>query len=113
MKKLYQVYNGTCYNIKTEESMVRLLENHRILQTRLRFHWGDTETGKDWGDDCDVCGRIGRSTGSSPIPILVYNSRSHGGGAILDHCIVKITTTKGKHVLYQHPKYHIDMKGTK
>jgi hypothetical protein len=103
----YQEYNGTFYHKTTSENMMLLLEHHRIYKTRLRFHWGDVKTGKDWGDDLDVCGRIGRSTGPIKIPILLHNRRSTGGGGILDHCIVKITTTKGKRVLYQHPKYNI------
>ena len=53
-----------------------------------------------------MAGYIGRSTGSQKIPLLIYNTRSMGGDHILDHCIVKIATAVGKHVLYQHPKYH-------
>lgn len=103
----YKIHNGTHYNEKTANSMVILLEHIRALQVRCRFRWGDAKTGKDWGDVCDVIGRIGRSTGSIKIPILLYNVRSLGGGAILDHCIVKITESRGGRVLYQHPKYHI------
>ena len=104
--KHYQQYNGTCYHNDTKFAMVMRLEHLRIMQTRCRFHWGDTKTGKDWRDVFDVKGRIGRSTGSIKIPILLYNARSLGGGAILDHCIVKITETNGGKVLYQHPKYN-------
>ena len=35
---------------------------------------------------------------------MIHNTRSTGGGAILDHCIVKITVDKK--TVYQHPKYH-------
>ena len=94
--KHYQQYNGTCYHADTTKEMIMRLEHLRIFQTRCRFYWGD---------DCDVKGRIGRSGGSIKIPILLYNSRSLGGGAILDHCIVKITETNGGMVLYQHQKY--------
>lgn len=100
--------NGTCYHADTTKEMVMRLEHLRIFQTRCRFHWGNAKTGKDWRDNCDVLGRIGRSTGSIKIPILLYNNRSIGGGAILDHCIVKITESRGGRVLYQHPKYHIE-----
>ena len=104
--KIYKVLNGTYYHLDTANAMVNQLERLRSNQTRCRFHWGDTKMGKDWGDVWDVKGRIGRSTGSIKIPILLYNVRSMGGGAMLDHCIVKITETKGGRVLYQHPKYH-------
>ncbi|KKM28205.1 hypothetical protein LCGC14_1567040 [marine sediment metagenome] len=103
----FQQYNGTCYHHEINKTMIMLLEHIRICQTRVRFYWGDVKTGRDWGDDCDVKGRIGRSSGSVKIPILLYNSRSTGGGAILDHCIVKITKTNGGYVLYEHPNYHI------
>ncbi len=104
----YQQYNGTYYHQNTSKDMVQRLEHLRICQTRCHFHWGNVKTGKDWGDVYDVIGRIGRSTGSIKIPILLYNSRSLGGGAILDHCIVKITKSRGGRVLYQHPKYHYE-----
>ena len=99
-------YNGTTYHEDTSPEMVGILERLRSNQTRCRFHWGDAKTGEDWGDEYDVKGRIGRSTGTKKIPILLYNARSYGGGAILDHCIVKITETAGGRLVYQHPNYH-------
>lgn len=99
--------NETCYHKETEDSLIELLERLRSNHIRLRFHWGNTKTGEDWGDDFNVCGTIGRSSGRIKIPILIHNIRSMGGGAILDHCIVKITESKGKAVLYQHANYHI------
>lgn len=102
----YQQYNGTCYHQDTDKEMIMRLEHLRIFQTRCHFHWGDANTGKDWKDIFNIVGHIGRSTGSIKIPILLYNSRSLSGGGILDHCIVKITESRGGRVLYQHPKYH-------
>jgi hypothetical protein len=86
--------------------MIELLEKLRRERTRVRFHWGDMETGEDWMEDHDVEGRIGETTGVKAIPILVHNNRSLGGTPILTHCIVKIETTQGNRVLYQHPLYH-------
>ena len=102
----YKEYNGTFYSRDTSCSMILCLERIKRNKTRVRFHWGDVQTGEDWGDDYDVVGTIGRSTGPKKIPILLYNARSTGGTGILAHCIVKIVTMKGKHVLYEHPKYH-------
>lgn len=99
--------NGTTYHDETEPEIVAILERLRSNQTRVRFHWGDVKTGEDWGDEYDVKGRIGRSTGTSKIPILLYNTSSNGGGAILDHCIVKISETRGVRLIYQHPNYHL------
>lgn len=98
--------NGTTYHSDTPIKMVELLERLRNDQTRVRFHWGDTTNGEDWGDMYGVEGRIGRSTGTVKVPLLIHNKRSSGGRAILDHCIVKITTTNGRRTIYQHPDYH-------
>lgn len=107
MKKQYNVVNGTAYHIDTENVIIKLLERIRQDRQRVRFHWGNTKTGEDWNDTYDVTGKIGRSTGSFKIPILLKLRTSHGGGGILDHCIVKITETVKPHrVIYQHPKYY-------
>jgi hypothetical protein len=98
--------DGITYHKKTSDEMVWILQTLRVNQTRVRFHWGDTETGKDWGDVNYVTGTIGNSMGPVKIPILIYSRRSTGGGGLLTHCIVKITATQGGRVIYQHPKYH-------
>lgn len=105
------IVNGTTYHDETPKEIVYILEDARMSKVdgygyRLRFHWGDVKTGRDWGDTYHVEGYVGRSTGTSKIPLLIWNSRSLGGGAILDDCIVKIVTARGKRVLYQHSKYH-------
>lgn len=106
--KQYKVCNDTYYHINTPDSMVNLLEHIRLNKIRVRFHWGDTDTGRDYGDMYDVKGTLGRTMGPVKSPILLQKSNSWGGGIILDHCIVKITlTTKPYEVLYQHPSYHV------
>lgn len=105
--RFYKVMNGTYYHPDTNNEMVILLERLRLAGARVRFHWGDAETGLDWGDIYDVAGTIGRSMGPIKIPILIHSRRSMGGGPLLDHCIVRIAYTKkrgGK--IYEHPQYH-------
>lgn len=106
MEKTYQIKNGTSYDSRTNQSVIDCLENARLNKIRLRIHYGDIETGKDWNERYDVTGYVGRSCGSTKIPLLVFNTRGVGGGGILDHCIIKITLSKGKRVLYQQPNYH-------
>lgn len=108
MNTQYKELNGTSYNIKTSDSICQLLEKLRQDHTRVCFHWGNTKTGEDWADVYDVTGTIGRSNGTIKIPLLIQTARSLGGGAILDHCIVKIElSTKPHTILYKHPYYFI------
>jgi hypothetical protein len=85
---------------------VQALNTARLARTRIRIYYGDTETGRDWLDEHGMTGTIGNSMGPLRVPLLIPTSRSHGGPALLDQCIVKIKETRSDKVLYQHPKYH-------
>jgi hypothetical protein len=102
--KEMKVVNGTAYHMKTPEAVIRVLENAMASRARIRVFLGDTETGRDWLEEHDVMGYVGRSTGNLQIPLLVNNSRSMGGGALLSHCIIRITIDK--QTVYAHPTYH-------
>lgn len=104
--KTYRIENGTSYDERTPNEVIRVLENARANRTRLHISLGDTTTGTDWLEECETHGYVGRSMGPVRVPLLVANRRSLGGGAILDHCIVRIRTAAGGRVLYQHPQYH-------
>lgn len=97
--------NGTAYHAETPEEIIKVLETCRMLKKRVRLFYGDTQTGRDWLEEFDTMGYIGRSTGQIKIPLLIKTVRSMGGGAILDHCIVRITVD-GKDQ-YRHPSYHL------
>lgn len=101
MTNKYQVINGTFYHAETSQPVINVLENARINRKRIRIYFGDTKTGKCWNEEHDIFGYVGRSTGENKIPLLVANFRSYGGGALLDHCIIKIRESKGNRVLYQ------------
>ena len=90
---------------KTSGGVAVLLNRLTESKQRIRLVYGDTETGKDWLQEYDVLGSIGKSMGTNQIPLLISNSRSTGGGAILEDCILKIVDVKSKKVLYQHDKY--------
>lgn len=101
----YKIYpSGTAYHTETPDRVCEILENARTAGTRLQIYYGDTQTGRDWNEENDTRGTIGRSGGTVKIPLLIATSRSHGGGAILDHCIVKIRSNTGN-VIYQAPNY--------
>lgn len=114
----FKTVNGTTYHAKTQDSVIACLESARHGHYRVHLSYGYTdedsakdgvgckEVGLDWLEEFMVTGYIERSCGPSKIPIIVHNSRSLGGPAILDDCIVRIRMAAGGRVLYQHPKYH-------
>ena len=126
MAKEYKVVNGTSYDVRTPDEVIRVLENARKNHTRIHISLGDTEKslvrirnggtesrlGLDWLNENDTYGYVGRSSGSVKIPLLIHNSRSVGGNAILDHCIVRIRRSTGA-ILYWHPNYHFGKMETK
>ena len=67
--------------------------------------YGDIKTGKDWTEEYDTMGYIGRTRGPVKVPLIVANSKSSGGFPLSTDSIVRITIDK--RTVYQHPKYHI------
>jgi len=94
------------FQFHLKQDIVRVLEQARQNRTRIHISLGDTVTGKDWLEENDVIGYIGRSMGPIKVPLLIANRRSLGGSAILDHCIVRVRLSAGGKVLYQHANYH-------
>lgn len=104
MKK-YILVNNTSFDEGTDEKVISIINDAISTGQRLKFHFGDKVTGRDWLEEYDTTGTIGRSTGNNKIPLLIKTSRSTGGGALLTRCIVKIVDTKTKRVLYTHENY--------
>lgn len=108
MEAKYQIVNGTAYHAETPPAVVAAIEGVRASGQRIRLHYGDPDTGRDWMEEFDVTGRVGRSGGSIRVPLLLYSARSTGAPSVLDHCIVRIRPSRGGgHDLYRHPKYHV------
>ena len=103
-KEYQKTDSGIYYHKDTPERIIRTLEGSRNCGERIRLFYGDTESGKCWNEENDVVGTVGRSTGPIKVPLLIARSTSSGGGAILDHAIVKIIN-KGS-VLYRHPSFN-------
>jgi hypothetical protein len=95
---------GTCYHASTPIPVRFALESARNNKSRVRVFYGDKISGKDWLEENDVTGYIGRSTGTIKIPLLIHNSRSLGGPALLDDCIVRLLV--GKREVYRHANYN-------
>ena len=87
---IYQVCNGTYYHQDTKKEVIQWLETSRERKQRIRIFYGSDGTA--WNEENDVLGHVGRSTGTTKIPLLIYSARSMGGGAILDNRIIRIDT---------------------
>ena len=96
--------SGTCYHRETPEAVVAVLESVRQQQRVVRLYYGDIQTGQSWFEEHDVIGTIGRSIGAIKVPLLIASGEL-GGGAILDHCLIRIDSPRK--VLYQHPTFRV------
>ncbi len=98
---------GTWFDLDTPAKVKSILESHRRRHSgdSLRIFYGDRKTGRDWMEENDVVGRVGRSCGVMKIPLLIAKGAS-GGSGILDACIVRICEVESRQEIYRHPKYH-------
>lgn len=103
----YKKVNDIAYRYETDDKVVFVLEHVRQSNKRIRIYLGDTETGQSWHEINDIMGYVSNSTGNIKIPILVHNTNSMGGGAILDNRIIKIVETKTNKTLYEHSNFRI------
>jgi len=96
----------TIYDPNTPKELIVVLENARVKKTRIRLFYGDLTTGRDWNEENNVDGYLGRTTGPIHCPILLKSKTSSGGGIILSGCIVKVVAAASKGTMWQHPHYH-------
>jgi len=106
------IVNGTTYHSDTDPRVIEILEDARQARLsdhycRLRISYGDPHTGKPWGNidlgGYSDLGYIGRSSGTIKVPLMLPLRSSRGGGAILDHKIVRIehSSRRAGGVLYE------------
>jgi hypothetical protein len=93
MEKEYKEFDGLFFDINTDGKVIKELCQAYRGKYRIRLWYGDEL--KSWNEEHDTIGTIGRSTGKIKIPLLIKSSRSYGGGAILDNCIVRIDVNYG------------------
>ena len=89
----YRVVNGTSYREGTPDEVVRVLEKAREQRVRLAIAFR--------AESVPAFGRVGRSTGSTKVPLLVHNARSLGGEALWTDGIVEIRESESKRLLYR------------
>ncbi len=100
MKKEYQIVGGTYFDARTPIEVINVLEKARLNRTRLHISLGDATTGRDWFEEFECFGFVGRSMGPIKVPLILPVRRSIGGGAILDHCIIRIRHSSGQAVRF-------------
>jgi len=93
----------TWFTPGTPPKVQRILEQYRESGDLIRLFLGDKVTGRDWMEENDVVGRIGRSAGSQKVPLLIV-AGDDGGGAILTDSIIRLLDVGGRE-LYSHPTY--------
>lgn len=72
--------------------------------TRVRLFYGDTDSGRDWREENDVLGTIGRTLGPFKSPILIPKGKN-GGTMVLERHLVKIMDADSRHTLWAHERY--------
>ena len=110
METAYKVIDGTSYHVDVDYKVIDWLETSRNRKQRIRIFYGDVTSGRDWHEEFGTIGYVGRSTGTTKVPLLIRSSRSFGGEAILDQSIVRIDTkgADGKiRTVYQNPLYNM------
>ena len=93
------------FSDNTNEKVKQVLTSCYNCKNRVRIVYGDVNTGESYLEEYEILGYIGKSTGIKPIPLLINNSRSSGGGGILTDIILKIVDTQTKQVLFKHENY--------
>lgn len=96
--------SGTAYYINTPQEVVDTIERLMNTKQRIKLYYGD-ENGRDWVEENDMRGTIGRSTGNIKIPLLIPTKRSYGGGAILCDKIIKIKDVFSNRIEYIQKNY--------
>lgn len=94
----------TWFHPDTPIEVRRILERYRKSGRPLRLFYGDKETGRDWLEENDVVGTVGRSCGVLKVPILLAKGESWGV-SILDDCVVKLADVESRKELWAHPNY--------
>lgn len=95
----------TWFPPKTPQAICHALELARKKAYPVRIWYGDA-SGQSWLEEHDTVGRVGRSTGTLKVPLLVPAGEC-GGGAILCDRILRIRREDTGADIYRHPEFHL------
>ena len=103
---------GTSWPKGMDPAVIEVLQKAWRDKTRLHISYMSAD-GRHLPEDFETFGYVGRSTGELKVPLLVYNSRSRGGGPISTGSIGRIRETATGKTLYRSPRYwygHIELR---
>ena len=86
-----------------EKLIVRVFYGDTDYPDFEKVHKRPCDPGLDWNEEFETIGAVGRSMGEKHIPLLLTDPREHGGGGILDGCIVRMFVNQEE--IYRHPNY--------
>lgn len=98
--------NRTWFEPGTADAVQLILEKYRRNRGLVRLFLGDASTGRDWMEESDVVGYVGRSTGVMKIPLLMLPGESCGLG-ILTACVLRIMDVMGNKEIWRSPVYQV------
>lgn len=94
---------------QVDGALAAALNQCLVTGRRVRLWYGDRQTGESWNEEFDVLGRVGRSGGGRVRePILLLNSRSSGGPAILVGSLVRVDDVAARETLWSVANFHVD-----
>lgn len=93
---------------QVDEKLISVILQYRGSNERLRFWYGDRDTGKSWNEEFEVLGRIGRSSGTFKVPLVLNNSRSCYGGSLMFSPLVRIDEVSSHRTLWKVPNFHVE-----
>jgi hypothetical protein len=96
----------TYFDPGTDPLVQRVLERYRESVKRVRVFFGDPETGRDWCEEWDVVGTIGRSGGTMKSPLLVPHGENIGP-AISTSKVLRVMDVGTNKEVYRHPMYKV------
>ena len=111
--KDYKVISNTWYEKETDDKVIFALEYAKRFNRRLHIFFcypEEKDVPTDWDsefsakeiflEEYGTIGRIGRSSGSIKVPLLLKSSSSYGGEHIVTDRIGLIIDTEAKETLY-------------
>ncbi len=99
-----QHYGGMTFDPGTPAPLMQAIIDAAQMRARMHISYGCPDSGLDALSEFEAFGRIGWSTGPMPIPLVIHNERSRGGGALQTNRIVRLHSYN--HLWWEHPTYY-------